>query len=113
MRAIVDVFAVTAITLGLLIALPAGGFADERVRLPGGAKEVEFDGMSVQMIPTDKGVFMVLGELTKGQPANVLLFEGARPVQVKVTPHDHTQVMVVHRAWEEELARQSPIQSTP
>jgi predicted esterase len=46
---------------------------------------------------------MVLGEIVRGQPANVLLFEGARPAQVKLTPHTHTQVLTIHRELDEQL----------
>jgi hypothetical protein len=108
MRRMRAVIAVMALLLVGLIAIPPNGFADEQLTIIGKPQEVKFDGGQLQIIPTEKGVFIVVGELVKGQPGNVVLLEGARPTQVKIAPHHHADVLVVHRGYEEELARQAP-----
>jgi hypothetical protein len=108
------VLAVTALAMIGLIAIPTHGVADEQITITGEARAVKFNGSQLQIIPTEKGVFLVVGELVKGKPANLVLLEGARTTQVKVAPHHHADVLVVHRAFEEELAQQSQgLQSTP
>ena len=109
MRAVITVMGLLLVGL---IAIPTHGFADEQITITGKPTEVKFDGGQLQIIPTEKGVFLVVGELVKGKPANVVLLEGARPTQVKIAPHHHADVLVVHREYEEELARQAPIRST-
>ena len=103
MRSIGAVLAVTALALVGLIAIPPNGFADEQLTITGQPKEVKFDGSQLQVIPTERGVFLVVGELVKGKPANVVLLEGARPAQVKIAPHHHADVLVVHSEMEETL----------
>jgi len=107
MRSLGVVIAVTALALVGLIGIPTHGFADEQIRITGEPKEVKFEGSQLQIIPTERGVFIVVGELVKGEPANVVLLEGARPAQVKIARHHHADVMVVHRELEEELAKQA------
>jgi ferric-dicitrate binding protein FerR (iron transport regulator) len=114
MRSMRAVTAVAALLMVGLIAIPTKGVADEQITITGEAREVKFEGGSLQIIPTEKGVFIVVGELVKGKPGNVVLLEGARTTQVKVAPHHHANVLVVHRAYEEELAKQAEgLQSTP
>jgi hypothetical protein len=114
MRSLAAVIAVTALALVGLIAMPTHGFADEQIRITGEPKEVKFEGSQLQIIPTEKGVFVVVGELVKGKPANVVLLEGARPAQVKIAPHHHANILVIHRELEEELAKQAgDLRGTP
>lgn len=108
--------AVLASTLMLVVAMTMAtpGFADEPLKITGEVREGENDGTRLKILPTDRGMVIVTGELVKGQPASVVLLEGARSAQLKVTPHTHTQVMTIHRTWEEELASQVDcIQSCP
>ena len=107
MRSIGAILAVTALQMVGLIALPPNGFADEQLTIIGPPKEVKFEGGQLQITPTERGVFLVVGELVKGKPANVVLLEGARPAQVKIAPHHHANVLVVHRELEEELAKEA------
>lgn len=107
MRSIGTVLALTALAMVGLIAMPPNGFADEQLTIIGEPKQVKFEGGQLQIIPTEKGVFLVVGELVKGKPGNVVLLEGARPAQVKVARHHHADVLVVHREFEELLAEQS------
>jgi hypothetical protein len=107
MRSMRAVIAVVALLMVGFIAIPTNGVADEQLRITGEAREVKFEGGSLQIIPTEQGVFLVVGELVKGKPANVVLLEGARTTQVKIAPHHHANVLVIHRAFEEELAKQS------
>jgi hypothetical protein len=107
MRSMRAVIAVAALLAVGFIAIPTHGVADEQLTITGEAKEVKFAGGPLQIIPTDKGVFVVVGELVKGKPGNVVLLEGARPAQVKVARHHHADVLVVHRAFEELLAEQA------
>lgn len=67
---------------------------------------MKFEDGQLQIIPTGKGVFIIVGELVKGKPGNVVLLEGARPAQVKIARHHHADVLVVHREFEELLAEQ-------
>jgi len=106
MRGMRAVIAVAALLTVGLIAIPTNGVADEQLTITGEAREVKFDGGQLQIIPTEKGVFIVVGELVKGKPGNVVLLEGARPAQVKVARHHHADVLVVHRQFEELLAEQ-------
>ncbi len=106
MSSIGAVLAVTALTLVGLIAIPPNGVADEQLTIIGEPKEVKFDGNQLQIIPTEKGVFLVVGELVKGKPGNVVLLEGAHLAQVKVARHHHADAMVIHREFEEELPEQ-------
>jgi hypothetical protein len=76
-----------------------GGRRDGQVT--GQAKEVTLDRMHGQVVPTEEGVFIVIGELVRDQPATVMLLEGARPVQLRVAGDWKT--MVVHRELEEAL----------
>jgi hypothetical protein len=100
--------------LGGLIGASTPDWADEPLKITGEVKEVENDGTRLQIIPTNKGEVIVMGEAVKGRLANAVLLQATRPAEIKVTPHDHTQVMVVHQAWEAELARQSDcIKSCP
>jgi hypothetical protein len=103
MRTVVVVFAVTVLTMGLLIATPTGGLADESFRITGEVREVQLGETRLQLIPTSRGVFIVQGELTKDKLTNVMLLEGAQPAQIKLTPHTHTQILVVHRELDEQL----------
>jgi hypothetical protein len=100
MRSMRAVIAVTAAVMVGLIAIPTSGVADEQLRITGEAREVKFDGSQLQIIPTEKGVFIVAGALVKGKPGNVVLLEGAQPAQVKVARHHHADVLVVHREFE-------------
>jgi hypothetical protein len=104
MRSVIA-FTMTALVLGMLIAIPTEGIADEPVKITGEVKELRQDGMSLQVIPTDRGVFIVVGQLVKERPATVMLLEGARPVQVQVAGDWKT--MVVHRELEERLAAET------
>jgi hypothetical protein len=106
MRSMRAVIAVVALLMVGFIAIPTDGVADEQLRITGEAREVKFEDSQLQIIQTEKGVFVVVGELVKGKPANVVLLEGARPAQVKVARHHHADVLVVHRAFEELLAEQ-------
>jgi hypothetical protein len=109
MRSIRAVLAVTALATVGLIAMPPNGFADKQFTIIGQPKEVKFGDGQLQVIPTDKGVFLMIGELVKGKPANVVLLEGARPAQVKIAPHHHANVLVVHRELEEQLAKEATV----
>lgn len=106
MRSIGAVLAVTALAMVGLIAIPTNGVADEQLRITGEVREVKFEGGQLQIIPTERGVFLVVGELVQGKPGNVVLLEGARPAQVKVARHHHADVLVVHCEFEELLAEQ-------
>lgn len=105
----------SALMLGGLMAMATPGFADEPLKINGEVKQGETDGTPLQVIPTNQGVVIVTGKLVKGRPANAVLVQGAQPVEIKVTPlTQHTQVMTLHRAWEEDLASQVRcIQSCP
>jgi hypothetical protein len=103
MKTVSIVFPVITLIIGVLIATPIGGLADEPVRITGEVREVQLGGTRLQLIPTSKGVFIVQGELAKDQLTNVMLLEGAQPAQVKLTPHTHTQTLVVHRELDEQL----------
>jgi hypothetical protein len=60
MRSIGVVLALTALALVGLIAIPTHGCADEQIRITGEAREVMFDGSQLQIIPTEKGVFIAM-----------------------------------------------------
>jgi hypothetical protein len=92
-----------------LISIPPSEYADEQLTIIGQPKEVKFEDGQLQIIPTERGVFLVVGELVKGKPANVVLLEGARPAQVKISPHHHANVLVVHRELEELLAKEAAV----
>ena len=102
MRTLIVALAVTVLAMGVLMATPTSGWADEPVRITGDVTEVRLGDTPLQLIPTDQGVFIVQGELAADKLATVMLMEGARPVQIKVTPHTHTQSLVVHRGLEEQ-----------
>ncbi|HSF30488.1 MAG TPA: hypothetical protein VLK82_08465 [Candidatus Tectomicrobia bacterium] len=103
MRTVVVVATVSALVMGVFIVSPPGGFADEAVRITGEAREVQLGETRLQLIPTNRGVFIVQGELVNDKLTTVMLMEGARPAQIKMTPHTHRQTLVVHRELEEQL----------
>ncbi len=102
MRTVIVVAAVTALVMGVFSASPTGGFADEAVRITGEAKKVQLGEVHLQLIPTNRGVFIVQGELVNDKLTTVMLMEGARPAQIKMAPHTHRQTLVVHRELEEQ-----------
>jgi hypothetical protein len=79
MRSMRAVIAVTALLMVGLIAIPTSRVADEQIRITGEAREVKFDGSQLQIIPAEKGIFIVVGELVKGKPGNVVLLEARAP----------------------------------
>jgi hypothetical protein len=103
MRSIGAVLAVTALAMIGLIAIPPNGFADEQLTITGDPREVKMGDGRLQVIPTEQGGFVVVGELVRGKPTNVVLLEGASPVRVKVAPHHHADVLAVHHEMEETL----------
>lgn len=103
MRTVVVVYAVSALTMGVLMATPTRGLAHEPVTITGKGLQVQLGETPLQLIPTDKGVFIVQGELANDKMTTVMLLDGARSAQIKMTPHTHTQNLVVHRALEEQL----------
>jgi hypothetical protein len=87
MRTLIVVLAVSVLTISLLLATPTGGLADERVRITGEIREMQLGETHLQLIPTNRGVFIAQGELANDKLTTVMLMEGARPAQIKVTPH--------------------------
>lgn len=106
MGTVVVIFAVTALMLGGFIAIPTGASGDEAFEITGEIREVKVGETRLQIIPTNKGVVIAVGELVKDDPANMMLLEGARTAQVTVAQHTHTKTLVVHRGVDKRVEKE-------